>query len=175
MAAPRKYDPQDAEKRFVTGDMSIRALAAEVGVSFSTLAAYARDNDWRGKRIAYKNSLSRQTYDKMAAEVADEKAQIHTEMIAVLRATLRVYAQRLRDGEVPVGTKDAVETVKQLATLLGDPMGGDNEPRNVTPQRGESPDADFLRRAIEAARRRLASGAVLEGAAAEQPPGTRPN
>jgi hypothetical protein len=176
VGAPRKYDAKVVEQEYVTGQDSIRGLAAKHGISFSTLAAQARKDDWKGRRIAYQSSLSRRGYETMAAQVAGAEAAIREESIAVLRATLRVYAQRLTNGEVPVSTKDAVETIRQLAVLLGEPEGGSrDEPYNVTGTDRAKPDADFLRRAIEAARGRLAAGGVLEGPPAGKPSGTRSN
>jgi transposase len=175
MGVARKYDAAEAEKEFVTSNVSIRALAIKFDVSFSTLAAYARNNDWKGKRMAYQNSLSRRSYEQMAADVAAEESQIRVESIAVMRATLRIYAKRLANGDVPVNTKDAVEAVRTLAVLLSEPEGTKDEPYNVTGSDRNKPDADFLRRAVEAARGRLASGPVLAGAAPGQPPGTKPN
>jgi hypothetical protein len=174
MSVPRKYDPADAEKQYVTTDVSIRALAAKLGISWSTLAATARLHDWKGKRMAYQSSLSRRGYEQMAADVAAQESVIRTESIAVLRATLRVYAQRLQKGEVPVNTRDAVEAVRQLAVLLSEPEGVKDEPYNVTPG-GPKPDAEFLRRAVEAARGRLAAGGVLAAPAGVSPEGTKPN
>ena len=174
MGAPRKYDAVEVEKEYVTGTLSIRALAMKHKVAFSSLASYARSHDWNGKRIAYQSSLSRRGYEAMAASIANEQGAIRDESITVLRATLRVYAQRLAKGDVNVTTKDAVEAIRSLAVLLDEPEGVKDEPRNVTGT-GRSPDADFLRRAIEAARGRLDPGSVLAGAAPGEPSGTKPN
>lgn len=163
----RKYDEKAAEQEYVTTGISIRTLASKLGVSFSTLADKARAEDWKGKRIAYQAALSRRSYDAMATQVAADEAVVRSESVAVMRATLRRYAEQLRAGNVSVTTKDAVEAVKTLATLMGEPDNREDDKvdgaRNVTRS-----DADHLRRVAETARRRLASGHILEGTAVEQ-------
>ncbi len=175
MGRARKYDEKAAEHEFVTTGISIRALALKVGVGFSTLAAKARDEDWKGKRVAYQSAMSRRTYEAMAVAVADEEAVIRTESVAVMRATLRRYAEQLQAGAVNVSTKDAVEAVKTLALIMGDPEGGRGDDKLDAARNVTKPDADHLRRVAEVARRRLAPGSVLEGVAVSEPPGTLPN
>lgn len=160
---PRKWDPQALEKEFVTTDITIRELARRHEVSWSTVASWARKEDWKGKRVAYKSALSRRGYESMAVEVASQEGLVRDESVTVMRATLRVYAQQLASGEIKVTTRDAVEAVRTLATLLQEPEGPKDG--NVI-EVGPPADADFLRRVVEAARRRLAAPGVLEGPAA---------
>lgn len=131
MSRPRKWDPKKVEQEFVTTDLSIRELARRNNVSQSSMAKHARDNDWAGKRAAYKASLSRRTYEKMAAEIADQEGIIREENILVMRATLRRYAEMLAAGEVNVTTKDAVEAVKTIAFLMGEPESGKRDADNA--------------------------------------------
>jgi predicted DNA-binding protein YlxM (UPF0122 family) len=172
MSRPRKWDPKQVEKEYVTSDLSIRELARRNGVSQSSMAKHARDNDWAGKRTAYKASLSRQTYEKMAAEIADQEGIIREENILVMRATLRRYAEALAAGEVNVTTKDAVEAVKTIAFLMGEPDSGKRDAD--TARTVSKPDAEHLRRIAEAARSKLGP-VVLEGTARPSEPRTRPN
>lgn len=172
--ASRKYDEKAAEQEYVTTTVSVRTLAAKHNVSFSTLAAKARSEDWKGKRIAYQAAMARRTYETMAVQAANEESVIRTESVAVLRATLRRYAELLASGSVNVTTKDAVDAVKTLSVLMGDPGSREDEKvesaRNVT-----RPDADHLRRIAEVARRRLSGGEILEGIAVDQPAAARAN
>jgi hypothetical protein len=173
---PRKYDPKAVEHEYVTGDISLRALAAAHGVSFSSLAAYARKEDWAGKKVAYNSALSRKTYEAMAAEAGNVKGVILEDSIKVLRATLTVFAEGLAARKIPISPKDAMDAIRTLAVLLGQEEGGAGDDRNtinVTPAR--SVDADFLRRVAETARGQIATDSVLGGAAPGESPGTRPN
>jgi len=176
MKGPRKYDPKAVEHEYVTGDVSLRALAAAHGVSFSSLAAYARKEDWAGKKIAYNSALSRRTYETMAAEAGNLKGVVLEDSIKVLRATLTVFAEGLASRKIPVSPKDAMDAIRTLAVLLGQEEGGAGDDRNTTINVTPRPvDADFLRRVAEAARGQIATDTVLGGAAPGEPPGTRPN
>lgn len=170
---PRLWDPKRVEQEFVTSDLSIRELARRHGVAQSSMAKHARDNDWAGKRVAYKAALSRRGYEAMAAEIASQEGIIREESILVMRATLRKYAERLAAGDVPVSTKDAVEAVKTIAFLMGEPASGSRDADNA--RTVSKPDAEHLRRVAEAARRQLNEPVILEGTAGPGESGTRPN
>lgn len=172
MSRPRKWDPKKVEQEFVTSDLSIRELARRNDVSYSSMAKHARDNDWSGKRVAYKASLSRQTYEKMAAEIADQEGIIREESLIVLRASLRRYAEQLAAGEVNITTKDAVEVVKAIKDMMREPEDGKRDAEGA--RTVSKPDAEHIRRVAEAARSR-SRPVVLEGTVVPGEQGTRPN
>jgi hypothetical protein len=172
MSRPRLWDPKKVELEFVTSDLSIRELARRNGVSYSSMAKHARDNDWNGRRHAYKASLSRQTYERMAAEIADQEGIIREESLIVLRASLRRYAEQLASGEVSISTKDAVEVVKAIRDMMREPEDGKRDADNA--RTVSKPDAEHLRRIAEAARTR-SRPVILEGTARPSEPGTRVN
>jgi transposase-like protein len=169
---PRLWDPKRVEQEFVTSELSIRELARRHGVSQSSMAKHARDNDWKGKRIAYKAAISRRGYEHMAAEIAAQEGIIREESIIVMRATLRKYAEGLAAGDVHVNTKDAVEAVKTIAQLMGEPDSGKRDADNA--RTVSKPDAEHLRRVAEAARER-ARPVILEGSPGEGKSGAKPN
>jgi hypothetical protein len=170
---PKLWDAKRVEQEFVTSDLSVRELARRNSVAFSSMAKHARDNDWQGKRVAYKAAISRRGYEAMAAEIASQEGIIREESVLVMRATLRKYAERLAAGDVAVTTKDAVEAVRTIAFLLGEPSSGSRDPDNA--RTVSKPDADHLRRVAEAARRQLSGSVVLEGTAEPGEPRTRVN
>lgn len=175
---PRKYDPKQVEQEYVTGDISLRALAKAHGVSFSSLAQYSRNHDWAGKRVAYQSTLSRRTYEVMAAEQANIQGVIREDSIKVLRATLAVFAEQLGARKVAITPKDAVEAIRELGRLLADPEGGANDGRNAVVVNGTARtvgNADLLRRIADAARGQLATEGILAGDPPGQSEGTRPN
>lgn len=172
MRGPRKWDPAAVEKEFVTGEDSIRVIAERHKVSFSSMAKYAREHDWQGKRLAYRAALSRNTYEMAAQRQASRDVEVRDESITVLRATLQAYAKRLVSGEIPVNTKDAIEAVRTLAELLKPADSGGGDAPSATQR--YKPDADLLRGVAEAARRKLSERAV-GGVAGEEPEGTLPN
>ena len=175
MGGPRKYDPKVVEHQYVTTDVSLRALALEHGVSFSSLAAYARKEDWTGKRVAYKAALSRRTYEVMAAEAGDQRAVAHDESVKIARATLAVYAEMLAQRKVMITPKDAMEAVRTLAMLLGGQEGATRDDPVVINGSAKTVNADLLRRIADAARGQIATDGILAGAAGEEPSRTRLN
>lgn len=157
-----KVDYDQLEKEFVTGDLSIRSLAAKHGMSFSAVAEQARKRDWAAKRQDYKGARAMRTYEKHAAQFADDDAQLRHEMITLLRATLARWAQQLADPNKPptLTAKDVTEVVKQLVLLTGGATERREEKHlgiNLTGALG-GPDGlqpEFLRRLLEESRRHL--------------------
>lgn len=174
---PRKYDPKVVEHEYVTTEISLRALAQKHGVSFSSLAAFARKEDWTGKRVAYESALSRRTYDVMAQDAGDLRGSVKNESVKLLRAQLAVYAEQLSARKVPITPKDAIETVRALAVLLGQEEGGTTADDRTIIVSGpsRSVDADLLRRIADAARGQLSPAGVLGGVAPGESERTRAN
>jgi hypothetical protein len=173
---PRKYDPKEAEHEYVTTDISLRALASKLDVSFSSLAAFARKEDWTGKRVAYQAALSRRTYDVMAQEAGDMRGVIRSESIKLLRAQLAVGAEQLAARKMAMTPKDMIETVRALAVLLGEEGGAASDDRTIIQvNSSRSVDTDLLRRIADAARGQVSADRVLAGTVEREPERTRPN
>lgn len=154
-------DYKEAERRYVMGDESVRAIAQAMGLkSWSSMNAIALREDWKGKRQAYKASIARRSYETAASTVASEQNAIKDEAILAARASIRQYLADLKDGKVTVSPKDAHLWASFLLSEMAAPTGMSTEvpdhARNVTP-----PDSDLLRRVVEAARERVpATGGV---------------
>ena len=140
------------EREFVAGTMSLREVARRNGLSNGYVSAYARDHEWAMKRNAYQSAVARQSYESMAEAAGHNEAQVRSESVAVLLATLRRYAEQLINGTVVVTTKDAILSIDMLTQLLR-PLGASSEEETIINVTTGQPDADFLRRVIEAARR----------------------
>ena len=75
MAGKAKIDYKEAERRYVVEEQSIRQISADMGLkSNASMSAVARREDWAGKRMAYKASVARRSYEVSAANVASEGA-----------------------------------------------------------------------------------------------------
>lgn len=161
-----KVDYSALEQEYITTDISIRALAANHGVSFSAVALQSRKRDWLNKRNAYRESLHKKTVERMADQQATMQAAmnevVRTESIAVMRATLRRYAQLLAEQKVNVTPKDAVDAARQLALMFGEPTER-SEAKIVEFSTGGL-DPEFLRNLEDLARKRLAEGNLAEPA-----------
>jgi hypothetical protein len=161
MAMKAKADYASLEKMYVLEEKTYSALARFAGVSPQSVAEYARRHDWPGKRAAYQSSLSRRGYENVAATVASQTAEIKMESISVARATLRAYANALVSGQVVPTAKDAALMIDLLAKELVPDDGRDHESTIVSTI---SPDSDFLRRVVDAARGKFSGTGDVEGA-----------
>lgn len=167
-------DYKEIEKEYVTTELSYRELARRHGINFSTLAAKGRTEDWPTKRQSYQQSLSRKTYEKIADKVSSEEAQIRQENVLTLRLGIRRFAEDAASRKVSVSAADAVKMIEALAKLT-------TEPDQVNPDASINavpvgpPDADLLRRIVDAARGRIDPDRVVEGTALPVVAGPRPN
>lgn len=155
-----KADYDQLEKDYVTGDLSIRALAAQHDISWSAVADQARKRNWSDKRAAYRDSVAARTYERAAAEFADQKAEITNESLLVLRATVRKYGERLMSGDAKPEAKDAVMAIDKIMLIMGDPTERREEKHlgiNITAGPGE---LDFVRQLLAEARQRSLPGGV---------------
>lgn len=164
-----KVPAQELEREYVTGKLSIRELARQHDMAWSTIAARARRDGWTEKRESYQDSLTRRTYEKTADKFAQERAEIHTESVIAMRATVRAYIKDLNDGNIRVSPKDATVAVNTLLLLLGEPTSR-TESKIVEFSTGGL-EQDVLRRLAEFARTRVIEGTVSEPLGPE-PPGT---
>lgn len=173
-----KVDPKLLEREFVTGDESIRTLAERHGISWSALATRARKQDaegltWYEKREAFKRSVSAKSFDKTAEKFAIEDATIREELVLVHRATIRAYANALREGRVVITPKDAVNATSSLLLLIGEATSR-TETQIVDGNAGHIPIED-LRKLAEFARSKLIEPGPMATDTQPEPARTRPN
>ncbi len=167
-----KVDYDQIRQEYITSALSARELARRYGISNGTLSARIRAENWDDHRQAYRDSVTRRAYERTADKYAAEQAEIHDESIIVARATLRRYAEQLRNGDVNVTTKDAMLAIGVLRTLMGEPSTI-SEARTIEFSAGGL-DGDALRRLLEVARARLVEGTVVPDPGL-LPEGTLPN
>jgi hypothetical protein len=171
-----KADYKEAERQYVVEEKSIRAICRDMGLkSWSGMSAVARREDWEGKRKSYHAAIARRSYEVSAAVVADQRNEVLNEAIVAGRVTLRKYLKSLEDDSVKITPRDAqLWAAFLIAEMSEGPTNTAGEvpdhARNVTP-----PDADLLRRVVEAARVRVAPAGGVGTAPLVEPPSTRPN
>lgn len=171
MGRTTKADYAEVERKYVVDERSYRSLAAEYGLSVQTIAERGKKEDWPGKRLAYQAAIKRRSYEKMADGIATESAAIKSEAIMVARATLRRYAQDIVEGKIAVTAKDAAIMIELLVKELAPDSSREAEGDTVIV--GAKPDADILRRVVEAARQRGAPTGDLATTALVSSEGTR--
>jgi len=169
---PQKVDWTALEREAVTENKSDREIARKYGLSNSTVSAKARQEDWAGKKLAYRNAVARRSYERVADSVAHEQAEITKESVLAARLYLRSFINGVNDKSIKPNAKDAVEFIK---LLIGELTAPDEEKSDGVISVEQAPDVDFLRRVVEAARERIVeSGGVGPGLLVD-PPTTRPN
>lgn len=118
---PTKANYPEMEQEFVTSELSIREIARRHDLSWSTVAERAKREKWSDKRAAFRESINRRSYEKVIDRFSSDEAEIRAESVVVMRATLRRFAEQLRDKEINVSPRDAVAAVHALQLLLGEP------------------------------------------------------
>lgn len=109
------------EQEYVTGDLSIRALARDHGLSsYSALARKAREGGWYQKRDSYRLTLANKTYDLMADTGAVENAKRNEKMLRVALKGLDAFEKDLNAGRVAVSARDAVALIGVVRLLTGE-------------------------------------------------------
>jgi hypothetical protein len=173
LAPHTNYEP--IKNEYIETELSVRKLAAKWGISFGTLAERARREGWLSLRQAHGRQVAARTYEGMMTQVAEQERAVRLEQIAVLRATLHLYARDIKDGKIHVAPRDAVLAVEALTRLMNEAGIGDGsgaeQPKNVTPGTGvNTSDPEFWRGLVEHARSQVAPAggvgtAPLSGAA----------
>ena len=148
-----KYNADEVERRYVTGKESIRTIATDIGVAFSSLAEKSRKDGWREKRLAYRQVSGEKITERVADRWASQKAEVVDEMLVVLRAAIRKFYERLNDPEstVLITLKDVTLAMNQMLLLLGEPTQR-LESRNLGFTFSADLDPELLRRLEELTR-----------------------
>lgn len=100
-----------AEVEFIAGDLSLKAMAAKLEVSYSTLSKVAAEGKWRAKRKEYRKSVANNAL--LRARARDEKS----------------LEKLIQGAEKVLGTAiDALNDSKQFNRyVITDGMGGAQE------------------------------------------------
>lgn len=167
MPGPQKVDWTVLEREAVTEGISDREIARRHALSNATVSSYARKNDWAGKKLAYRNAVSRRSYEKVAESVANETADITKENVLAARMYVRKFIADLNSGTIKPNAKDAIEFIKLLVTEL---MAPPEEKTDSVTIVESQPDGDVLRRLLDTARQRGAiPGPVDSGLLVDSP------
>jgi len=171
-----KIDYSAAEREYTTGNDSIRSLATRYGVSFSSMAEWARNHDWNQKRAAYRSTVASSALDETRERHVAEREDILEEAFTLLRATLYQYGAQLKAGTIPVNVKDLVMAISAIQSLLGQPTSRTEATIlgvNITADAGQL-DLGVLRELERVARAKLVGDGV-EGSPQLRVEGPRPN
>jgi len=163
----KRFDYDALERQYVQGDMSLRELAASVGMTnHSLIMRQSKKREWPEKRKKFRSKanntaltvMADQTGRRIAREeqVRDNAIGAIDDMITRLREDLKKTKTVLKDGvyeEVPlirIGPNDIVNIIDRMQVLFGKPSQITEEHRlgvNV-----ESTDPELLRSIVAATR-----------------------
>ena len=160
---------------YVTEGKSARELARQYGLSNSTVSARSRAEDWDGQRLAYKNAIARRSYERIADSVAHEQTEITKESVLAARMYVRKFISDLNDGTIKPNAKDTIAFISLLVSELRPEttQETDSAPNILTVE--QAPDADTLRRLLDAARQHVADPGSMGTGLLVNPPTPRPN
>lgn len=93
-----KYDYPDLEQQFVFGDMSIRALCKENGITtWSTVNDYAKRNNWMQKREDYQRRQAEANIQKVIDTRAERLAAALDDGISIANKAMFSFLDSLED------------------------------------------------------------------------------
>lgn len=96
-------DPRKAaEQKYITGDMTLRALAQEIQIPFSTVSRWSKEGKWVKKRAR----IARRAMEKAATQAVNQKAKELLKLMAAsdeieeaLLAAAKMFRQALTEEE----------------------------------------------------------------------------
>ena len=115
----RKHDYRALEAEYIrTPGLSIRALSRNHEIkSYSSVAQYAREHDWDGKRDALlgkaENKMMELVSDQIAEEQADLVSTIRMEWLTVIRAATYKFAEDLKDPTFKISVDSLIKLIQQ--------------------------------------------------------------
>jgi hypothetical protein len=116
-----KCDYRGLEEQYVTGELSIRALAAQQPIAPSSLARQARLRGWYEKRAAYRDTLANRTYsliaDREAGGVADRNERIIRQGLRLLD----LFDEQVARGQIRMTVRDWALIAATIRVAAGEP------------------------------------------------------
>jgi hypothetical protein len=140
------------EKEYVTGTMSIRSLARDHDISWSTVAKTAREREWKHKRDVYRTKTSDKMIERMAENQAELAAEIRGEMLTVVRAALYKFAEDLKRPDYMITASELVKVIQQGMLLIGEPTSRTEEKTLAVQANFDGLDPALLGELLSAAR-----------------------
>lgn len=159
----RKHDYTNLEREYVTSQISIRALCRKHDIKgYSSVAAYARANDWDVKRERIMGRKETKMVERVADRLAEAELtlveEVRSEWLTVIRAATYKFAEDLKDPNYKVRVSDLVLLIDKGLVLLGEPSERTEERHlALTGHLDSLPDA-FVRQLADRTRPRIDDG-----------------
>ena len=104
-------------RRFIETDASLRALAPQHGVPYSTAKRRARKENWKAKRQAYRDELDRQLDQATLVSRTESHAIQERAARETIQVFARVFAEEARAIRVEPRVKNAADRLSRLIQL----------------------------------------------------------
>lgn len=120
------------ENEYVTGTMSYQDIAAEKGISLTSIKAHGGQGGWNQKRKDYRRTCTERTAEKAAETVADGMATLKETLLAaahdmaarlhrqITAATVLKPSEMLQYARTLVALNTFIDADKSPAELKGD-------------------------------------------------------
>lgn len=123
MAVAKDKERIEAEEKYVTGHMSLRALAEEMDIARSAMGRWSKDGKWPEKRKAFNRRALKKAVtkasDKRAKELAAmTQASESMERALIKAASLFEVSLEDEDGGVFVNSKFAARNLESVAEAI---------------------------------------------------------
>lgn len=101
---------EQIKNTYIVGDMGVRPLSAQFGISYDSLQKRATREKWA--------DLRRQHRKKVAAKISDERAKSEAEQFCSVLAAAKTLSEKLCEVAQAVDTADlAVKDIRSLRSL----------------------------------------------------------
>lgn len=113
----------DAEQRYITGDMSLQALAQEIGVGQTTICRWSTEGKWAQKRRKYREKTLKKAVTRAGNKKADKLARMLEASDGLEKALIQateILEKEIGDyaGGLLVGGKFAARNLESMAKAL---------------------------------------------------------
>jgi transposase-like protein len=88
---------------------SMNSIAQQLGVNRNTINRWSKEFNWEKRK--------RDVRERIEKNLGKSVADLRTDSIKLIRASLKIYADKLLNGEVDVGAEAAAKFIKVLEDL----------------------------------------------------------
>lgn len=153
-------DPRKAaEQKYITGDMTLRALAQEIQTPFSTISRWSKEGKWVKKRAR----IAKRAMEKAATQAVNKKAkellklmEASDEIETALLAAAKMFRQALTEEETQGLSKTTDGRVRAVnMNQIVSAIGRQAETRKMLAEMEEGTEQQDIRVVLTDETRRL--------------------
>jgi len=108
---------KDIASEYITGDLSLRALARQHGLSGRRVMERCRVENWVEQRRAWRDKTSAKIQQKSGEKISEESSEIGALVFRIGKLILQRFLLALRDGGLKLSASDAERWAKILLEM----------------------------------------------------------